>query len=65
MAGGVPIPGRGYIRALRCPSFRRIRAPAPHVIIIRIIMTTTHKLWGGRFAAPPAHALDALNRSIG
>lgn len=25
----------------------------------------THKLWGGRFAAPTAHALDALNRSIG
>jgi len=25
----------------------------------------THKLWGGRFAAPPAPALDALNRSIG
>lgn len=25
----------------------------------------SHKLWGGRFAAPPAHALDALNRSIG
>ncbi len=27
--------------------------------------TPTHKLWGGRFAAPTAHALDALNRSIG
>ena len=25
----------------------------------------SHKLWGGRFAAPTAHALDALNRSIG
>lgn len=25
---------------------------------------TTHKLWGGRFAAPTASALDALNRSI-
>lgn len=25
----------------------------------------SHKLWGGRFAAPSAHALDALNRSIG
>lgn len=25
----------------------------------------THKLWGGRFSAPTAHALDALNRSIG
>ena len=25
----------------------------------------THKLWGGRFAAGPAEALDALNRSIG
>jgi argininosuccinate lyase len=24
-----------------------------------------HKLWGGRFASPPAAALDALNRSIG
>src|SRR6185312_4924007 len=24
----------------------------------------SHKLWGGRFAAPTAHALDALNRSI-
>jgi argininosuccinate lyase len=24
-----------------------------------------HKLWGGRFAVPTAHALDALNRSIG
>jgi argininosuccinate lyase len=26
---------------------------------------TSHKLWGGRFAVPPAAALDALNRSIG
>lgn len=26
---------------------------------------STHKLWGGRFAVPTAHALDALNRSIG
>ena len=25
----------------------------------------SHKLWGGRFAVPTAHALDALNRSIG
>ena len=25
----------------------------------------SHKLWGGRFAAPTAHALDDLNRSIG
>ena len=25
----------------------------------------THKLWGGRFAAGPAEALDRLNRSIG
>jgi argininosuccinate lyase len=25
----------------------------------------THKLWGGRFTAPTAAALDALNRSIG
>ena len=25
----------------------------------------SHKLWGGRFAAPTSHALDALNRSIG
>lgn len=25
----------------------------------------SHKLWGGRFAAPTAGALDALNRSIG
>lgn len=25
----------------------------------------THKLWGGRFASPPAAALEALNRSIG
>ncbi|HEX5580608.1 MAG TPA: argininosuccinate lyase, partial [Gemmatimonadaceae bacterium] len=25
----------------------------------------SHKLWGGRFAAGPAEALDALNRSIG
>ncbi|MEO7217914.1 MAG: argininosuccinate lyase, partial [Gemmatimonadaceae bacterium] len=24
----------------------------------------SHKLWGGRFAVPTAHALDALNRSI-
>ena len=24
-----------------------------------------HKLWGGRFAAGPAEALDRLNRSIG
>jgi argininosuccinate lyase len=24
-----------------------------------------HKLWGGRFSVPTAHALDALNRSIG
>jgi argininosuccinate lyase len=24
----------------------------------------SHKLWGGRFAAPPAEALDALNRSL-
>lgn len=28
-------------------------------------MSDTHKLWGGRFAVPTAHALDALNRSIG
>jgi argininosuccinate lyase len=28
-------------------------------------MSDTHKLWGGRFNAPPAHALEALNRSIG
>lgn len=28
-------------------------------------MSDTHKLWGGRFSAPTAHALDALNRSIG
>lgn len=27
--------------------------------------TPAHKLWGGRFAAPTASALDALNRSIG
>lgn len=26
---------------------------------------TSHKLWGGRFAVPPAAALEALNRSIG
>jgi argininosuccinate lyase len=26
---------------------------------------TSHKLWGGRFAVPPATALEALNRSIG
>src|SRR5690349_18553492 len=26
---------------------------------------TSHKLWGGRFAVPPAAALVALNRSIG
>ncbi|MFL5481570.1 MAG: argininosuccinate lyase [Gemmatimonadaceae bacterium] len=25
---------------------------------------TSHKLWGGRFAVPPAAALEALNRSI-
>lgn len=25
----------------------------------------SHKLWGGRFSAPTAQALDALNRSIG
>lgn len=25
----------------------------------------SHKLWGGRFTAPTAHALDALNHSIG
>ena len=25
----------------------------------------SHKLWGGRFAVPPAAALEALNRSIG
>ena len=25
----------------------------------------SHKLWGGRFSVPTAHALDALNRSIG
>lgn len=28
-------------------------------------MSQTDKLWGGRFNAPTAHALDALNRSIG
>ena len=28
-------------------------------------MSDKHKLWGGRFAVPTAHALDALNRSIG
>jgi argininosuccinate lyase len=28
-------------------------------------MSDTHKLWGGRFNAPPAQALEALNRSIG
>src|SRR5690242_12751266 len=26
---------------------------------------TSHKLWGGRFAVPPAAVLEALNRSIG
>jgi argininosuccinate lyase len=26
---------------------------------------SSHKLWGGRFATPPAAALEALNRSIG
>jgi len=26
---------------------------------------TMHKLWGGRFSAPPAAALESLNRSIG
>src|SRR6476659_6687128 len=26
---------------------------------------TSHKLWGGRFAVPPADAHEALNRSIG
>jgi len=26
---------------------------------------TTHKLWGGRFSAPAAAALESLNRSIG
>lgn len=25
----------------------------------------SHKLWGGRFSAPTAAALEALNRSIG
>ncbi len=25
----------------------------------------SHKLWGGRFSSPTAHALNALNRSIG
>lgn len=32
------------------------------------LMTDTrksHKLWGGRFSVPTAHALNALNRSIG
>ncbi|MEX1050221.1 MAG: hypothetical protein WEC54_01600 [Gemmatimonadales bacterium] len=24
----------------------------------------THQLWGGRFATPPAEALDKLNRSL-
>ena len=28
-------------------------------------MAGNHKLWGGRFNAPPAEALEALNRSIG
>jgi argininosuccinate lyase len=28
-------------------------------------MSQSDKLWGGRFSAPTAHALDALNRSIG
>ena len=28
-------------------------------------MSDNHKLWGGRFNAPPAQALEALNRSIG
>jgi hypothetical protein len=28
-------------------------------------MSDNHKLWGGRFSVPTAHALDALNRSIG
>ncbi len=28
-------------------------------------MADNHKLWGGRFSVPTAHALDELNRSIG
>ena len=28
-------------------------------------ISSSHKLWGGRFAAGPAEALDRLNRSIG
>ena len=31
----------------------------------RSLGTTSHKLWGGRFASGPAPALEAVNRSIG
>jgi len=32
---------------------------------LKLVGSTAHKLWGGRFAGESAPALDALNRSIG
>src|SRR5690606_21626481 len=39
--------------------------PAPPATPASADHGPAHKLWGGRFAAGPAEALDALNRSIG